>query len=494
MLKDIKIRIILVFIIIGIIVITSLGIGFCYRLADLNNLINASDVNIQELQTAIATQVSNAQIMIFIGIAVFFLLSITIGWICLKSILAPISKLIRSAEIIAKGEELDIKYLGDGSENDEIDDFVTTFSTMNAELKENLNEVTRQKKQIETILLHMTDGVIAFNIEGKIIHINPAAKSFLEITDEDNTFEKIFEKLNVDINMEKIIYLENWTSSEQKIHINDKTFNLFFASFKNENDRPAGVIVVIQDITEHVKLDEMRKEFVADVSHELKTPITSIMGYADTLLEDEDVDENLRTKFLGRISSEAKRMARLVSDLLTLSRYDTNMAVVNKTEFDLGELVKDINDRLILEVEKKKQNVECFVTADVPLVYADKNGIERVILNILTNSIKYTPDNGSIKIYVGFVYNDAYVKIKDSGIGIPEEDLQKIFERFYRVDKARTREMGGTGLGLSIAKEILDKNDSRIDIKSEFGKGTEVVIRIPTKQKHEKEENTDEEI
>ena len=284
MLKDIKIRIILVFIIIGIIVIASLGIGFCYRLADLNNLINASDVNIQELQTAISTQVSNAQIMIFIGIAVFFLLSITIGWICLKSILAPISKLIRSAEIIAKGEELDIKYLGDGNENDEIDDFVTTFSTMNAELKENLNEVTRQKKQIETILLHMTDGVIAFNIEGKIIHINPAAKSFLEITDEDNTFEKIFEKLNVDINMEKIIYLENWTSSEQKIHINDKTFNLFFASFKNENDRPAGVIVVIQDITEHVKLDEMRKEFVADVSHELKTPITSIMGYADTIL------------------------------------------------------------------------------------------------------------------------------------------------------------------------------------------------------------------
>lgn len=488
MLKSIQIRTILVFIIIGIIVIALLGMGFCYELVGVNNIVNSENITIEEMQNVISAQVLETRIMIFIAIAIFFVLSIIVGWICLKSILAPISKLIKSAEIIAKGEELDIKYLGDGSKNDEIDDFVTTFSTMNAELKENLNEVTRQKKQIETILLHMTDGVIAFNIEGKIIHINPAAKAFLEITDNENTFEKIFEKLNVDINMEKIIYLENWTSSEQKIHINDKNFNLFFASFKNENDRPAGVIVVIQDITEHVKLDEMRKEFVADVSHELKTPITSIMGYADTLLEDEEVDESLRIKFLGRISSEAKRMARLVSDLLTLSRYDTNMAVINKSEFDLGELVKDINDRLILEVEKKKQNVECFVTADVPLVYADKNGIERVILNILTNSIKYTPDGGNIKIYVGFVYNDAYVKIKDSGIGIPEEDLQKIFERFYRVDKARTRELGGTGLGLSIAKEILEKNNSRIDIKSQVGKGTEVVIRIPTKQQYEKEE------
>ena len=125
--------------------------------------------------------------------------------------------------------------------------------------------------------------------------------------------------------------------------------------------------------------------------------------------------------------------------------------------------------------------MECFVTADVPPVYADKEGIERVVLNILSNSIKYTNDEGNIKIYVGFVYNDAYIKIIDNGIGIPEEDLKRIFDRFYRVDKARTREMGGTGLGLSIAKEILDRNNGSIDIKSEKGKGTEVVIRVPTK-------------
>ena len=164
-----------------------------------------------------------------------------------------------------------------------------------------------------------------------------------------------------------------------------------------------------------------------------------------------------------------------------LSKHDDANTKWEKTEFDLGELVKQCYEHLQIEIEKKKQKVECFVTSNVPPVYADKDGIERVILNILSNSIKYTGEGGIIKIYVGFVYNDAYIKIIDNGIGIPEKDLSRIFDRFYRVDKARTRAMGGTGLGLSIAKETLDKNGGRIDIKSKVNEGTEVVITIPTK-------------
>ena len=316
---------------------------------------------------------------------------------------------------------------------------------MTKELKENLNEVSRKKNQIETILLHMTDGIIAFNMEGRIILTNPAATRLLRLIPEDENFEKIFEKLDVEVNLEKIIYLENWTSTEEKVTIGDNHVNLYFAPLKNEDETPAGVIVVIQDITEHVKLDNMRKEFVADVSHELKTPITSIMGYADTLLEDE-YDKETKDKFLTVIATEARRMAKLVTDLLSLSRYDNDEINTQKEEFDLGELVKQCQDKVQIELDKKHHTVECFVTANVPAVYANKEGIERVVLNILTNSIKYTQEGGNIKIYVGFVYNDAYIKIIDNGIGIPEEDLTRIFDRFYRVDKARTREMGGTGL------------------------------------------------
>ena len=337
-----------------------------------------------------------------------------------------------------------------------------------------------------SVFLHMTDGIIAFDRDGKIILINPAAKKLMNVLPEHTTFDDIFGRLHLNINLEKIIYLENWTNTEERFQIEDRFVNTYFAPFKKENDRTVGVIAVIQDITEHVKLDNMRKEFIADVSHELKTPITSIMGYADTLLE-EEYDKETQSKFLNVIASEARRMARLVTDLLTLSRYDSNKKRTQKESFDLGDLVKKCQDKLGIEIKKKNHKVNCFVTADVPPVYADKYDIERVVLNILTNSIKYTPDGGEIKIYVGFVYNDAYIKIFDNGIGIPEEDLSRIFERFYRVDKARTREMGGTGLGLSIAKEILDKNGGSIDIKSVVGQGTEVVIRIPTKVTNDNE-------
>ena len=371
----------------------------------------------------------------------FAIVGIIIAIILSRFVIYPINKLIESAEKITEED----KKVAKNKKSNKKGNLESVFGMMTTELKQKLSEVSTQKNQIETILLHMTEGIIAFNREGEIILINPAAKKSLSIGPEDNTFDDIFQKFNLDINMEKVIYLENWTSTEQRIQVEDRYVNVYFAPFKNENDSPDGVIAVIQDITQYVKLDNMQKEFVADVSHELKTPITSIMGYADTLLEG-DYDKETQEKFLNVIATEARRMAKLVTDLLTLSRYDNNKKKTQKEPFDLGELVKKCQDKLAIEIKKKNHTVNCFVTADVPPVLADKDDIERVVLNILTNSIKYTKDGGEIKIYVGFVYNDAYIKIFDNGIGIPEEDLSRIFERFYRVDKARTREMGGTGL------------------------------------------------
>ena len=478
MLKNIQFnKIILMFFVIGIIIISGLGIYFLNAMTTLNEQIQAGQaVDIQTLQI---------KTMWILGITggLFGIVGILVAIYFSKFLIYPINKLIKSAEKMSEDENLGKRVLKTKKGN-EAQNLENVLGVMTTELKEKLSEVSTQKNQIETILLHMTDGIIAFNMKGEIILINPAAKKFLSIRPEDNTFEDIFKKFNLDINMEKIIYLENWTSTEQRIQVEDSYMNVFFAPFKNETDRPDGVIAVIQDITEHVKLDNMQKEFVADVSHELKTPITSIMGYADTLLEGE-YDKETQEKFLNVIATEARRMAKLVTDLLTLSRYDNNNKLTQKEAFDLGDLVKKCQDKLAIEIKKKNHKVNCFVTADVPPVYADKYDIERVVLNILTNSIKYTKDGGEIKIYVGFVYNDAYIKVFDNGIGIPEEDLNRIFERFYRVDKARTREMGGTGLGLSIAKEILDKNGGSIDIKSVVGQGTEVVIRIPTKQNNE---------
>ena len=473
--RNIQTKIVLIFFILGIILIAGTGLSYIYMLKNLE-AITGSQV---EMIDTINKQINQTKFIMIISTAVYIVISILVGYFVSKALVSPMKKLIKSAEKIASGENVEIEK--NETHDSEVGDLTNAFSIMTTELKQKLNEVNRQKKQIETILLHMTDGIIAFNMDGNIIHINPAAKQLLNITDKEDSFEKIFEKLKIDINMEKIIYLENWTSSEQRKNVGDKYVNILFAPFQDENDRPGGVIALIQDITEHVRLDNMRKEFVADVSHELKTPITSIMGYADTLLEGE-YDKETQNRFLNVIASEARRMAQLVTDLLTLSRYDSKKIKKEETEFDLGDLVKKCQEKLKFEIEKKGHNMECFVTASVPPVQADKYGIERVVLNILSNAIKYTPENGTIKVYVGFVYNDAYIKVIDNGIGIPEGDLGRIFERFYRVDKARTREMGGTGLGLSIAKEILDQNKGSIDIKSEVGKGTEVVIRLPAKK------------
>jgi two-component system sensor histidine kinase VicK len=426
----------------------------------------------------------NAQIInttkIFFGIliAIIVVMLLIFSAILKKTSKKAMVNIVKNAGKIVSDGDKQVKLLANGKDNNEL---MSALDEATLELKEHLKDVNKQKMQIETILLHITDGIIAFNLEGQVTHKNIAAERLLNISESDDTFDKVFDKFDVGINLEKIIYLEDWTSSDKKITVGDRYINLLFVPYKDNQQRAAGVIAVIQDITEHVKLDNMRKEFVADVSHELKTPITSIMGYADTLLEGE-YDDVTKNKFLNVIASEARRMAKLVTDLLSLSRYDNNTVKTEKTEFDLGELVKKCQEKLEIEINKKNHKVENLVTTNVPLVYADKSGIERVILNILTNSIKYTKENGTIKIYVGFVYNDAYIKIIDNGIGIPEEDLSRIFERFYRVDKARSRELGGTGLGLSIAKEILDQNNGSIDIKSELGKGTEVVVRIPTKK------------
>ena len=481
--KKLQNKVLFIFFIIGTIIIIGMGVFFAGIVGETQEFIGTSEyVTSQDLINITNTQMNQAKILILGTILVFSCIVIVVGIFISEAIVKPLNKMIINAQKLANGESVELIELNPKrkrKKKTELDSIINIISIMNVEMNQKLNEVNRQKREIEAILLHMNDGIVAFDEKGNIMHINPAAKALLKI-DKESNFEEIFSRFNANIKMDAILYLDN--TAEEKIAIEDKTINVFLASYKDENDLSSGIIAVVQDITEHVKLDDMRKEFVADVSHELKTPITSIIGYADTL-QDGDYDKETQQRFLSVISSEGRRMADLVSDLLTLSRYDTNRMTRELTIFDLGEVAKKCQEKLAIEIEKKKQNVECYVTADVPPIEADKNGIERVILNVLSNAVKYTQEEGNIKIYVGFVYNDAYIKVIDNGIGIPKDDLSRVFERFYRVDKARSREMGGTGLGLSIAKEIIEQNNGSIDIKSELGKGTEVVIRIPAVKK-----------
>lgn len=416
--------------------------------------------------------------MILSSLLIIF--STVISVILAKSITLPLNKILRSAQLIIQGEKVDKYYLNPDSKRDQSDELIEMFTGINAELKEKLQEATRQKNEIETIILHMNDGVVSFDINGNITHINNAAEKYLGI-DSSYNFKETMEIIDIPFTMEKLIFLDEISLAKKKsIKIDDKHLEIFFAPLKNTDNFSEGIVIVIQDISKHAELDEMRKRFVADVSHELKTPITSILGYSEILLLDEEnLDKETKNRFQSTILRETKRMNELVNDLLTLSKYDSSFKNQQKEIFQITDIVKERVDVLKYEAEEKGLQLNSNITANIPLIYGDKKDITRVITNIISNAIKYT-EKGTIDVYIGFALNDVYVKVKDTGIGIAQENIPKIFERFYRVEDSRVRnKCGGSGLGLSIVKKIMDENDGVVSVKSEYGVGTEVTLRFP---------------
>ena len=242
-----------------------------------------------------------------------------------------------------------------------------------------------------------------------------------------------------------------------------------------------GVLVVIHDVTEQRKSEQSRREFVANVSHELRTPLTNIKSYAETIVSaGDELPGELRTNFLGVIINEADRMTRIVQDLLTLSKIDYGKMEMNISRFSFAQAAQNVYEAARLNAEQNHHHTMTFTCEDnIPDVLGDRERIEQVVMNIVSNAIKYTPDGGKIEIYAGSSGKSVFVRVTDNGIGIPEKDLPRLFERFYRVDKARSRESGGTGLGLSIAREILSQHRGEIKIDSVYGEGTDVRITLP---------------
>ncbi|MBR6252363.1 MAG: HAMP domain-containing protein [Clostridia bacterium] len=467
---------------------------FIYFIRDFQTGNTKYVIVVSQDKTYINSQLRDVALFYVACLFVVSIITIVVSALLASNVTKPIEIIRKKAQKIAAGDDIEEITLDDSQNSEyEVKRLVESFNLMISQIKNNLSEISSEKNKLEAILLHLSDGVLAFNTEGALIHANPAGKKLLDIK-EETTFKEIFDRFNFDIDMEKIMYLDDWTKTEQMVKLNDSMIvNIFFAAFKNEQENLGGLVAVVHDVTKQVKLDDMRKGFVSDVSHELKTPLTSITTYTETLLdemeplegenpEDVVVDREEEKRFLNVILSESNRMKEMVEGLLQLSRFDANKVIWKKIYFDLPELTKQICDKHRILADTKEQELDCYVTANVPMVYADRSGVEQVITNIISNAIKYTPEKGSIKVYVGCVHDDAYIKVIDNGIGIPEEDLPRVFERFYRVDKARSREMGGTGLGLPIAKEVIESNGGSIDMKSEVGKGTEVVIKVPVKE------------
>ena len=430
--------------------------------------------------TSVYDTTNESKVIFLQAMFIALLISALLSFFITSSITAPINDLNEKAEKMASGDfSQEIR----GKSNDEIGRLADMFNILRRELDDNITEISNEKSKLETILKYMADGLIAVDLSGQIIHANAAARALLDLSDEEMenlNFSGILQKFGKKDIADGI---KNITSSEvmnEIVMYRSNILSIRYARFTAEDDNDIGVIMLIQDITESQKLEQMQTDFVANVSHELRTPLTTIKSYTETLLESGIEDEETQKNFLMVIDDETERMSRLVKELLQLSRLDSHREKMNFKELEVGKILEDCVKKITLTAQAKEQTVECVYDRNTPLyIMGDRDKMQQVILNILTNSIKYTQAGGKIRLNAWKEDDVVCITVEDNGIGISDAELSRIFERFYRVDKARSRAMGGTGLGLSIAKQIIEVHGGSILAQSKEGSGTTMQITLP---------------
>ncbi len=404
------------------------------------------------------------------------LAAILLSFLLSKTITTPIERITEGARSIAEGN-FDQK-LGVQS-SDEIGELTRSFNYMAGQLKTTVGEVQGERDKLNTLFLHMTDGVAAFTTGGELIHMNPATENMLGVRADDKfTFDELFTDLLMPDSDETV--MRSFITGE--ITRKGRVLSVTLAPY-GDLDGEGGVICVLHDVTEQRRLDDARREFVANVSHELRTPLTNIQSYTETLLDAAgELSLDTEKQFLGVISGESERMARIVTDLLTLSKLDYGRMELRMTRFFIGEMLQNVVNAMRLNAEESGHELYSDTPDSLPEISGDRERLEQVVVNILSNAVKYTPSGGHIWLKAEQTEkNEVCITVKDDGIGIPEADVPRLFERFYRVDKARSRAAGGTGLGLAIAKEIVEQHDGQISLESVYGEGTTVTITLPVR-------------
>lgn len=418
---------------------------------------------------SIYSVIEDSKVIITYATIISLITTSILGYFIANSITGPIRNLTKKAKAMAKGnfnQSVEVK------SNDEIGELGLMFNFLTKELRETIEKMDLEKSKLNTIFNYMAEGVIAIDRNNKLIHANSIAKKILNISEKDFNREINLKSINLyNIDYKKVETLKG----EELTKISDTFYKIKYAPYKSDAFINSGLIIVLQDVNKEHMLDIMRKEFVANVSHELKTPITTIKSYTETLL-DSDLDELSQKKFLKVIDRENSRMSRIVTDLLSLSNIDYNKDNLHFVRFDTYEFIDEAIESQSLLITQKKHKIELDIDMDIKDIYADKNGADQILTNIISNACKYTPDFGKISISAKNLDDFVEIKVSDNGIGIPKEDLPRITERFYRVEKGRSRAMGGTGLGLSIANEMIKSLGGNLKVESIFGEGTSITL------------------
>lgn len=401
-----------------------------------------------------------------------------LGVLLARTITRPIIDMKRQAVVLGRGVfSRSVKVYG----NDEIGQLAVAFNDLTNRLQDARATTEGEKRKLSSVLTHMTDGVIATDRSGKIILMNKRAEYLLDQKQEEVLDKEITKVLNLD----KFLKLDDLYQFSDPIlldfdnHDEEIILEAHFSVIEKENGAENGLIAVLHDVTESEKLEEERREFVANVSHELRTPLTSMKSYLEALADGAIEDKEVAPRFIKVTQTETERMIRLVNDLLQLSKMDSKDYHMNFSTINLPQFVDQIMERFEMSTKNQSITFKHKAPHNEVFIFGDRDKLTQLMDNIVSNAVKYSPEGGTITCTIKEERDRVVVSIKDEGVGIPKENIPFVFDRFYRVDKARARNLGGTGLGLAIAKEIVTAHGGSIWISSDWGKGTTISFSLP---------------
>lgn len=440
-------------------------------------------LNVSANLETIYSQIQNIMSLFLIASGISLVFTTGLAMLISSQIINPLQKMRDQTKQIAEGNystTLDI------NSEDEIGQLAESINYLSVRVGDAQDLTEAERQRLDSVLRHMTDGVIATDRRGKITIINDRSLSILNKTQEEVIGESIIEALDLS---DRFSFRELFDQHESILlnYANDEGETIIRAEYsviQRESGFISGLVWVLTDITEHEKIEHDRKQFVSNISHELRTPLTSVRSYSEALVDGAIKDEKVAVEFLNVIQTETDRMIRMISDLLHLSRMDAKQQVINRELIIFKDLVNHILDRFDMmlqseDYEGKNYIIKRELMEEEVWVEIDQDKLIQVIDNIMNNAIKYSPDGGTIYVRLMSTHNQLVLSIQDQGLGIPQESIPHLFDRFYRVDKARSRAQGGSGLGLSIAKEEIELHNGTIWVNSIENKGTTFFISLP---------------
>ncbi|MHB1127136.1 MAG: ATP-binding protein [Bacillota bacterium] len=423
----------------------------------------------------IAESLDSVRRLIFIGAGAAVLLATVLSLFVSKRISRPLSQMTQVAMAMARGNftgKVEVR------SDDEVGTLGKTLNFLSGELASNLESLSEEKDKLGNVVTSMTDGVITFDAMGNVILANPSVQRWLgeqvkpgQLLDSRQPVVKLHELFET--------VLRTKVSCHEEVLLGEQVFAVRMAPLRRTSGEIGGVVALLQDVTREKKLEQLRREFLASVSHELRTPLSFIQGYAEALQDDLAGTAEERSEYVSIILDECLRLRLLVNDLMDLTQIEVGQLSLRIEPFQLGDLVKRVVKKYQPMAEEKKIILNCALPEDLPLFNGDEQRVEQVLVNLLDNALRHTPVTGSISVDVSATDTEIRLVISDTGPGIPEEEQPQIWERFYRVDKARSRSEGGIGLGLSIVRSIVQAHGGQVGVESMPGKGSAFYLTLP---------------